>query len=97
MYRSKIRDIYWLVATKVIATDEEIFVDYNYDIEKATGDLWSWYREAKENQKDHDVKLKSYKEHQQLSQDLRTMERSTVQNLSDHLNTMFKCTKYYND
>ena len=43
-----------------------------------------------------DGHLYLYKEHQQLSEDLRTMERSTEQNLSDHLDTMLKCTKYDN-
>ena len=36
-----------IVATKVIEKDEEVFVDYNYDVDATAGDKWSWYREAK--------------------------------------------------
>ena len=38
----------WLVATRVIEEDEEIYVDYNYDPEASTGPHWEWYRELRE-------------------------------------------------
>jgi len=37
-----------LVATKVIDKGEEVFVDYNYDVDATAGDNWTWYRDAKE-------------------------------------------------
>ena len=36
-----------IVATKVIEKDEELFVDYDYDVDATAGEKWSWYREAK--------------------------------------------------
>ena len=39
-------DISYSVATKVIDEDEEVFVDYNYDLENTNGTHWQWYFEA---------------------------------------------------
>ena len=36
------------VATKPIAMDEEVFVDYNYDSEASTGPHWEWYNEMRQ-------------------------------------------------
>ena len=37
----------FIVATKVIEEDEEVFVDYNYEVENFTAPQWNWYKEAK--------------------------------------------------
>jgi len=36
-----------LVATKVIDIDEELFVDYNYDVDALDAPQWKWFKDAK--------------------------------------------------
>ena len=48
----------WLVATKVIEAGEEVFVDYNYDVDSLNSSHWQWFSDAyKQHQRSRTMEL----------------------------------------